>query len=256
MERKGWVKIAITGKGGSGKTTLAAGLALLFSAQGKLVIALDCDPDTNLGLALGFPHPEKITPIAEMKDLIAERTEVSLDKPAGYFKLNPRVDDIPEKFCPEQDNIRLLVMGRVNKAAGGCLCPENAFVNNLLSHLIIARKEVVIMDMVAGTEHLGRGTAQGVDVFLVVTEPTLLGVNTALHIKSLARGLGIKKILFIANKITGPKDTEFLKDSLKEELIGQISFNQGIQSGRGRFVFDSKLKEEFKNIYDKLNRRQ
>src|SRR3989338_11123802 len=232
------MKIAVTGKGGSGKTTVAAGLALLLAQEGKSVIAVDCDPDINLGFALGFPHPEKITPISQMKELIAERTESDLDKPTGYFKLNPRVDDIPAKFCPEHKNIRLIVMGKVNKAGGGCLCPENTFVKNLLSHLVVARKDTVIMDMVAGTEHIGRGTAGSVDAFLIVTEPTHLGINTAKRIEALAKGLGIKKVFFIANKINGPKDTSFVKENLKDNFLGFISFNKNIQEQRGRFVFD------------------
>ena len=181
------MKLAIAGKGGSGKTTVAAGLSILFAQKGKEVFAVDCDPDMNLGLSLDFPHPEKITPISEMKELISQRTEANLDKPDGYFKLNPRVDDIPQKFCPEHNTIRLIVMGKVNKAGGGCLCPENTFIKNLIAHLIVNKKDAVILDMVAGSEHLGRGTANSVDAFLIVSEPTQMGVNTGLHIKSLAK---------------------------------------------------------------------
>lgn len=247
------MKIAITGKGGSGKTTLAAGLSLLFSQQGKHVIAVDCDPDMNLGFSLNFTQLEKITPIVEMKSLIAERTEATSDQAAGYFKLNPKVDDIPEKFCPEQNNIRLIVMGKVNKAGGGCLCPENAFVKRLISHLVTSPGEVVILDMVAGSEHLGRGTAESVDTFLIVTEPTQMGINTALNIKSLAKDLGIKQIFFVGNKINGQQDLNFLKDNLKENLIGLISFNQNLSAARGSFKFDKNLKEEFQGIYNRLN---
>lgn len=247
------MKIAITGKGGSGKTTLAAGLSILLS-QKKQVIAVDCDPDMNLGFSLGFPHPEKITPISEMKELIAERTESDLDKPSGYFKLNPRVDDIPEKFCPEHNNIRLIVMGKVNKAGGGCLCPENVFIKRLVSHLVTNQRQVVILDMVAGTEHIGRATAESVDIFLVVAEPTQLGVNTGLNIKLLAKDLGIKRINFVGNKINGKLDLDFLKARLKENLLGFISFNKNLTESRGRFRFDENLKEEFQDIYEKLNR--
>lgn len=249
------MKIAVTGKGGSGKTTVSAGLALLFTQEGKSVIAVDCDPDMNLGLSLGFSHPEKIKPISEMKELIAERTESGPDRPAGFFKLNPKVDDIPQKFCPEYNNIRLIVMGKVNKAGGGCLCPENTLVKALVSHLVISQKEIVILDMVAGTEHMGRGTAGSVDAIFIVTEPTLLGINTARHIKSLAQDLGIKKIFFVANKINGRQDLDFIKENLKEDLIGFISFNKNMQDNRGKFVFDTKLKKEFQDIYKELNRR-
>jgi len=245
------VKIAITGKGGSGKTFIAAGLSILF-AQTKKVIAVDCDPDMNLGLALGFPHSERLIPISSMKALIAERTESDPDRPSGYFKLNPKVDDIPQKFCPEHNNIRLIVMGKVNKAGGGCLCPENTFIKNLLAHLILLKDEVVIVDMVAGSEHLGRGTAGSVDAFLIITEPTVLGVNTGLNIKSLALDLGIKKIFFVGNKINIRDDIKFLKDKIKEGLLGCIYFSRKSQENRGKFVFDSKLKKEFSRLMDFL----
>jgi len=246
------MKLAVTGKGGAGKTTLAAGLALLFAEEGKKVIALDCDPDMNLGVALGFPHPEKIQPISQMKELIAERTQINPEGPKGYFKLNPRVDDIPEKFSLEYNNVRLMVMGKVDKAGSGCLCPENTFIKNLISHLVVNRSEVVMLDMVAGSEHLGRATAGAVDIFLIIVEPTILGVNTALHIQSLAQSLGLKKIFFAGNKIMGGEDIKFLEDNLKEKITGFISFNQIIQRNRGRFEFDAKLKEEFRDIYLKL----
>jgi CO dehydrogenase maturation factor len=249
------MKIAVTGKGGSGKTTVASGLALLYSKKHKSVIAVDCDPDLNLGVSLDFPNPEEIVPISQMKKLIAERTESDPDRPGGYFKLNPKVDDIPEKFSAKKDNIRLLVMGKVKKAAGGCLCPENTFIKNLLNHLIVSIEEVVILDMVAGSEHLGRGTAGSVDAFLIVTEPTWLGINTGLHIKNLAQELGIKKIFFVGNKINNKEDTDFLKSNLKEDVIGAISFNKNIVETRGKFVFDEKLTQEFQDIQAELNRR-
>lgn len=249
------MKIAVTGKGGSGKTTVASALALIFAEEGMSVTAVDCDPDMNLGFSLGFPHPEKIIPVSEMKELIAERTESDPERPGGFFKLNPKVDDIPQKFCPEYNNIRLIVMGKVNKAGGGCLCPENTFVKALISHLVISRKEIVILDMVAGTEHLGRGTASSVDAIFIVTEPSILGINTARNIKSLAKGLGIKKIFFVGNKIKDKQDVDFIKDNLKEELSGFISFSKAIQDKRGEFVFDAKSKEEFRSIYSELNRR-
>lgn len=248
------MKIAFAGKGGSGKTTLAAGLALLFAQDKKTVVAVDCDPDMNLGYALDFPQPEKITPISEMKELIAERTSSGAAQAGGYFKLNPKVDDIPEKFCPRHNNIRLIVMGKVQKAEGGCLCPENAFIKRLISHLVIS-EEAVLLDMVAGTEHMGRGTAQAVDAFLIIVEPTQLGVSTGLHVHSLACALGIKKIWFVGNKVQHKEDEDFLRKNLNAEPLGFLSFNQNLLAARGRFVFDDKLKKEFLDIYEALNRR-
>ena len=247
------MKIAITGKGGSGKTTIAAGLSLIFDQDNKEVIAVDCDPDTNLGLSLGIPGAENIVPISEMKELIAKRTGVeSLDKSSTFFKINPKVDDIPDKFSVKLNNIRLLVMGKVNKAAGGCMCPENTFIKSLISHLVLSKEQVVILDMVAGTEHLGRATAKSVDVFIIVVEPTQISINTALRIKRLTEQLGIKKIYFIANKIQKKEDKEFLNQKIKDGIIGYLSFNKTLQNNRGIFYFDNQLEKEFKEIYQNL----
>ncbi len=248
------MKIAVTGKGGAGKTTIAAGLALKFKESGKKVIAVDCDPDANFGIALGFSNLENIKPISELKELIAERTEVeSLDKPATLFKINPRVDDIPDKYCAVKDGIKLLVMGKVCKAAGGCMCPENTFVRRLLSHLMLSKDEVVILDMVAGTEHLGRATAENVDRALIVAEPTQLGVSTAKTIERLVKQLGIKKISFVGNKINDSEDEKFLKDNLGNEFLGLIHANQTLTKSRGVFKFDELLKKEFDLIFKKLS---
>ena len=247
------MKIAVTGKGGSGKTTVAAGLALTVKDNGKQVITLDCDPDMNLGLSLGFSDYDKITPISEMKELIANRTGVeSLDKPTTFFKLNPKVDDIPEKFAAEHDGVKLLVMGKINKAGGGCMCPENTFIKSLLSHLIINENQFVILDMVAGTEHIGRATAKAVDAFLVVAEPTQMGVATAKRIKKLSTELGIKKVFFIGNKVSSEDDNNFLKKELANDFIGFIPYSKTLEEARGRFKFDDKIKNEFNQIYNKL----
>jgi len=247
------MKIAVTGKGGVGKTTITAGLALTIKEKGRQVITIDCDPDMNLGLSLGFSDYDKITPISQMKELIAERTEVeSLDKPTTFFKLNPKVDDIPERFAAQHNGIKLLIMGKVNKAGGGCMCPENTFIKSLLNHLIINEDQVVILDMVAGTEHLGRATAREVDAFLVVVEPTAMGVSTASRIKRLSSELGIKKIFFVGNKISSESDKDFLKKELESDFIGFISYSKTLEEARGRFQFDDKVKEEFNSIYQKL----
>jgi CO dehydrogenase maturation factor len=247
------MKLAITGKGGVGKTTVTAGLALKFKEADKKVTVVDCDPDTNLGIALGFPQAEKIIPICEMKDLIAERTEVeSLDKPATFFKINPKVDDIPAKCAAQHKGIKLLVMGKVAKAGGGCMCPENTFIKRLLAHLVLSKDEVIIMDMVAGTEHLGRGTAGNVDLGLIVTEPTQLGAVTARRIENLLKQLGIKKIFFIGNKINDKADEKFLKEELGNNFLGFISLSNVLAQNRGIFQFDDKLRKEFERIFIRL----
>lgn len=247
------MKIAVTGKGGSGKTTIAAGLIKLLVEKKKSVIALDCDPDISLGLSLDFPQYAQVKPICEMKALIAERTESGPSSPQGFFKINPQVDDIPEKFCPQDKGVRLIVMGKVNKPQGGCLCPENTFVRSLIGHLVLREDEVVVLDMAAGSEHLGRATARGVDTFLIVTEPSKMSVETARHIQELAKGLGIARVFFIGNKIKGQSDIDFLKASLAEGLIGTISLNKALEEARGRFIFDINSRREFESVYEKIS---
>src|SRR4030042_538468 len=196
------MKLAIAGKGGVGKTTLASLLAGVYSAEGKVVIASDADPDANLAMALGIPREEaqRITPIAELKDLIEERTGARPGGMGGFFKLNPKVDDIPERFSARKDNIRLLVMGSVKAGGGGCVCPESVLLKGLLSHLLLGRSEVVIMDMEAGLEHLGRGTAQGVDAFIIVVEPGKRSLQRAEAVQRLAKDLGVGQCYVVGSK--------------------------------------------------------
>lgn len=225
------MKIAITGKGGVGKTTLSALLSHIYSSEGKKVIAVDADPDANLAAALGISKDDlsTIRPIADLPDLIEERTGVKPGNPGGIFRLNPKVDDIPDGFGFKLGNTTLLVMGKSRAASSGCYCPESALLKRLLKHLILERDEIVIVDMEAGIEHLTRGTAEGVDGFIVVVEPGQRSIQTALSVKRLAAELGVKKIFVVANKTRGESDISFIKDSLKDmELLGAISFNNDI----------------------------
>lgn len=225
------MKIAITGKGGVGKTTVSALLSHLYASEGKKVIAVDADPDANLASALGISGNEikKIKPIAEMAELIEERTGAKPGTSGSIFKINPKVDDIPEGFGYKIDNVTLLVMGKSKFAASGCYCPEHALLRRLLKHLIVERNEIVIVDMEAGIEHLTRGTAEGVDAFIVVVEPGQRSIQTAISVKSLAKELGVKKVFLIANKVRKQEDVQFIKNSIGTmEFLGQISFNESI----------------------------
>ncbi len=225
------MKIAITGKGGVGKTTLASLLSHIYSSEGKKVIAVDADPDANLAAAVGIPKDEiaKIKPIAEMADLVEERTGAKPGASGSIFKINPKVDDIPEGFGYQLNGILLLEMGKSKFAASGCYCPEHALLRRLLKHLIIERDEIIIVDMEAGIEHLTRGTAEAVDAFIVVVEPGQRSLQTASAVKKLAMELGVRRVFVVANKIRSNEDIQFIKNNLIEmELLGKISQNESI----------------------------
>ncbi len=225
------MKIAITGKGGVGKTTLSALLCHIYAKEGKRVIAVDADPDANLSTAIGISKEEisKIKPIGEMADLVEERTGAKPGTSGGIFKINPKVDDIPEGFGYRIDDILLLVMGKSKFASSGCYCPEHALLRRLLKHLIIDRDDVVIVDMEAGIEHLTRGTAEGVDAFIVVVEPGQRSLQTAIAVKGLAAELGVKRVFVVANKVRKEEDVEFIKSNINDmEFLGEIHHNESI----------------------------
>ncbi len=225
------MKIAITGKGGVGKTTVSALLSHLYESEGKKVIAVDADPDANLAAALGISKKdiENLKPIAELTELVEDRTGAKPGSSGGIFKLNPRVDDIPEGFGHKFNNTILLIMGRSKFASSGCYCPEHALLRRLLKHLILERDEVIVVDMEAGIEHLTRGTAEGVDAFIVVVEPGQRSIQTARTVKKLAGELGIKRIFLVANKVRKEEDVVFIKNSITDiEFLGKVSFNDSI----------------------------
>lgn len=223
------MKIAVSGKGGVGKTLLSSFLAKIFAESGYSVIAIDADPDANLAATLGFPNAEEITPISEMKDLIEERTGAKPGESAPFFKLNPKVDDIPEKYAHKLDGIRLMRMGRLKRGGSGCYCPENALLQALMSHLLVARNEAIILDMEAGIEHLGRGTASAVDKLIVVVEPGRRSIETAISIKKLAAEIGLNDIAVVGNKVRNEADKEFLRSILPDfEFLGFIPYDQKI----------------------------
>jgi len=255
------MKMAITGKGGVGKTTFAAIISRLYAEEGCKVLAVDADPDPNLGLALGFPEEiiKSIIPIAEMKTLVAERTNSTPGSFGKMFKINPKVDDIPDRYCKEFNKVRLLTMGTVEKGGSGCICPENVLLKQLTSHLVLQNKDIVVMDMEAGIEHMGRGTAQGVDVFIVVVEPGIRSIQTYYHVKKLAADLGVKKVFVVGNKIKSVEDQEYILSNIdKEACLGFIRFRSEVgNSDRVNLsTYTSSLEtvEEIKIIKTKLER--
>lgn len=255
------MKIAVTGKGGVGKTTIAATLARLYAKEGRRVIAADADPDANLALALGFTEAEAdaIVPISAMKKMIAERTGVTAQN--TFFKINPRVDDIPEIYSREHEGVKLLVLGTVETAGGGCICPENVILKQLISNLILFRDEVAILDMEAGLEHLGRGTTQGMDQFIVVIEPGARSIQTYRNVKRLAKDLGVPRVGVIANKIRDEKDEAFVRSKIaEEELLGLIHFNSEVidadRHGISPFDCSQDLIDEIISIKERIEHLQ
>jgi len=224
------MKLAITGKGGVGKTTIVALFARVLKDKDYKVLLIDADPDMNLASVLGISKDIPITPIIEMRELIAERTGVEVGQPAPFFKMNPKVNDIPDKYCINYHGLKLMVMGTIRNGGGGCACPENAFLKSLLAYMIVLRNEWVLLDMEAGIEHLGRGTTIGVDQMLIVVEPNRTSIETAHRIKKLSKDIGIKKLSVIANKIQSPEERDFLQDNLKGfKILGYINYSDIIK---------------------------
>lgn len=207
------MKLAISGKGGVGKTTLAALLAQAYADAGREVLAADADPSPCLAGALGFPDDvqAQLKPIAEMDALIEERTGAKPGTVGGFFTLNPRVDDIPERFSVIHRGVRLLEMGSVDLGGSGCICPESAMLKTLFTHLLFRKDDVLILDMYAGVEHLGRATVDFVDAMIIVVEPTRRSLGTAAQIKRLASDIGLDRLWLVGNKVRNDEESEFLK---------------------------------------------
>jgi CO dehydrogenase maturation factor len=255
------MKIAITGKGGVGKTTLASFLSHIFADEGKRVIAVDADPDANLALALGIAkdEAEKIRPIADMAELIEERTGAKVGSMGGMFRLNPKVDDLPEGIGYHLNNITLLIMGKSKAAASGCYCPENVLLRRLLGHLVVERREVVIVDMEAGIEHLTRGTAESVDAFIVVVEPGQRSMQTAKTVREMAKGLGVKKVFIVANKVRNADDLDFIRKNIGDmKIVGSLKFSESIMTadikGSSPYVYSPESVSEVREIKEKIEK--
>ena len=255
------MKVAVTGKGGVGKTTLSSTLARLYADEGRTVLAADVDPDANLGLALGLTEEEvnAIVPISKMRTLVEERTGATYAN--KFFKLNPQVSDIPDKFSKEINGVKLLVMGTVETGGTGCVCPEHVMLKSILSALVFRKDDVVVMDMEAGLEHLGRGTASMMDQFIVVIEPGARSVQTYEKVKQLAADLGITKVNVVANKVRDEGDREFIRSRIPaENLLGFISYNPEVidadRRGLSPYDVSPQAVEEIRAIKARIDQQQ
>ena len=249
------MKIAVTGKGGVGKTTFAATLARLYAAEGRPVLAADVDPDANLGLALGFDEEtlDSIVPISKMRKLVEERTGATAGN--QFYHLNPKVDDIPEKYGKVCNGVRLLVLGTVETGGGGCVCPEHVMLKRIINNLVLRREDVVILDMEAGLEHLGRG----VDAFVVVIEPGARSVQTYKNVKRLAKDLGVSQVKVVANKVRNEDDENFIRERIpQEDLLGMIHYNTEVidadRQGKSPYDFSKTVTDEIIKIKEKIDR--
>ena len=255
------MKVAITGKGGVGKTTLASTLARLYADEGRTVLAADVDPDANLGLALGLTEEavNSIVPVSKMKQLAKQRTGANDQN--SFYKLNPDVSDLPDKLAKNINGVKLLVMGTVDTGGSGCVCPEHVMLKAILTNLVFRRDDVVIMDMEAGLEHLGRGTASMMDQFIVVIEPGARSVQTYRNVKRLAKDLGVKQVRVVANKVRNESDEAFVRGAIPaEDLLGCIHYNPDIidadRQGKSPYDFSPAAIEEIRQIKAILDREE
>jgi CO dehydrogenase maturation factor len=256
------MKIAVAGKGGSGKSTVAAALALLQARAGCRVLAVDADPDANLASTLGLPHDRRreIVPISEQRALVEERTGAKVRQYGQLFKLNPEVADIADRFAVRHDGVDLLVLGAIEAGGSGCACPENVLIKALVADLVLHKDEALVMDMEAGVEHLGRGTARGVDTMLVVVEPSRMSVECAERIFGMAADIGLGDVRVVANKITSPADEAWISEALAgREIAATIGYSEAIRAADRDCrpvldVFDDETLARFEGLLAALSR--
>ena len=223
------------------------------------MLAADVDPDANLGLALGFTEEEldTIVPISKMRKLVEERTGASPDN--KFYRINPKVDDIPDAYGKVCNGVKLLVLGTVETGGGGCVCPEHVMLKRIINNLVLHRGDVVILDMEAGLEHLGRGTTEGMDQFIVVIEPGARSVQTYKNVKRLATDLGVKQVRVVANKVRDEEDEAYIRAHIPEEdLLGFVHYNSEVidadRKGCSPYDFSKSATDEIRKIKEVIDR--
>src|SRR4030066_2510746 len=218
------MKIAVSGKGGVGKTLIAGGLAHGFSERGMKVIAIDADSSPNLGLTLGLSAEEtrKIMPISDNKPLVDSKTSTGY---SGVYNLNFTVDDIVKQYSvPTPLGANLIVMGTVHSMGAGCMCAPTAVIRALLRHLVVERGEAVVLDLEAGVEHIGRGTAKEGDALLIVADSNLKSLEIAKHIHDLASAAGMKQLFLVGNRVMNDTQREAIQTFADQNGIVVLAF--------------------------------
>jgi CO dehydrogenase maturation factor len=243
------LKIAVSGKGGVGKSTLSAAIAMILSSRGHKVLAIDADPDANLASAFGMPPDTKlqIRPVAQERDLIEQRTGAKFGRQGQMFNLSPEVSDVAEKYGIAFGGVSIVVLGAVRSGGSGCACPEDAFLKKLIRHLVLHEKETVVVDMEPGIEHLGRATAGGVDAMIIVLEPGTRSHETAQRIIAMAKDIGLsEKLFFVLNKMRNSRDLEAVSSLGGERVLGTIPFDKRFVDAdcQGVSVFDMQGTED------------